>query len=404
MKQLWSVIKFEFAAFANNKAFIIMTLLIALIAFVAPAAPAIIDRIDFGGITSERTIAIVDNTGMFDAQTLSQFIPPNATMFTDINTAVAAVEGGDHNYALELNHDGFALHVTSMGIGVVNLQSQVTNMFQYRHRSESLGAYGVSPERIGEILWFAPAANVITIGDAYATVDSFFENMIYSYVMAFVLYLALLIGGGHLLTTVVREKSTKTMELLVTSCQPRIMMNGKVLGVGAAIMTQVLLLAIATFASMRLTPTIFEGTEAFTVNIAPMLLAYLVVFFLLGFVMYSYIYAALASTTSRMEDAQSMSMLPQLLIMAGFFMSMFGMNSPGAAWIDIASHVPLFGPFVMFMRITLGTAAQWEIWVSIGAQLVTIVIISWMAAKIYRMGTLMYGTKPTFKNLLEAFK
>jgi len=391
-------------AFANNKAFIIMTLLVALIAFVAPAAPAALERLDFGGITGERTIAIVDNTGMFDEETLAMFISPSATIFSDINAAVAAVEEGDHNYALELNSDNFAIHVTSMGIGVMNLQNSVTHMFQYRYRSESFGEYGVSPDRIGEILWFAPEADVITIGDAYATVDSFFENMIYSYVMAFVLYFSLLIGGGHLLTTVVREKSTKTMELLVTSCPPRTMMNGKVLGVGAAIMTQVLVLAAATFASMQLTPIIFEGTEAFTVNIAPMLLVYLIVFFLLGFVMYSYVYAALASTTSRMEDAQSMSMLPQMLIMAGFMMSIFGMNSPGAAWIDIASHVPLFGPFVMFMRITLGTAATWEIWVSIAAQIVTIAIISWMAAKIYRMGTLMYGTKPTFKNLLEAFK
>jgi len=404
MNQLWSVMRFEFNAFAKNKVFVGITLLMVVISLLAPAAPAIIDSINFGGFGAERTIAVVDNTGMFDEGTISAFVAPPATMFTSIDAAIAAVENGDHNYALELKDGSFTLHVATMGLGVANIQGQVIHMFQHVHRTENLGAYGLSEASIQEILFFAPAAELITIGDAYATIDSFVENFLYSYVMAFVLYFALLIGGGHLLTTVVREKSTKTMELLVTSCPPSTMMNGKVLGVGAAIVLQILLMAVAAFVSMQITPMIFADTDAFAISISLDLLVLLVVFFLLGFIMFSYIYAALASTTSRMEDAQSLSQVPQLLIMVGFFGSVFGMQNPGAAWVQILSHIPFTAPFVMFGRIVVGTAAPWEVWVSIAVQIVTIGIIAWMAAKIYRMGTLMYGAKPTFKNLLEAFK
>ena len=405
MNQLWSVIKFEFAAFARNKVFVVMTIILAAIALLGPAAPAIIDQVNFGGFGAERTIAIVDHTDIFPDEIIQAFIVPPATRFNTLEQAIAAVEDGDHHYALVLTQDGFVLHVTAMGIGAANIQGQVSHMFQNTLRAAMLDAHGLSPEEIQQVMTFTPASDIVTIGDEYATIDSFVENIIYANVMSFVLYFALLIGGGHLLTTVVREKSTKTMELLVTSCPPRTMINGKVIGTGAAIMTQILTMAVAALAGMRLTPAIFNpGEDVFSINISPEILIFLVVFFLLGFIMYSYIYAALASTTSRMEDAQSLSQLPQLLIMAGFFVNIFGMQNPGATWVQVVSHIPFTGPFVMFMRICMGTAATWEIYVAILVQAVTIGIIAYLAAKIYRMGTLMYGAKPSFKTLMEAFK
>jgi len=403
MKQLWSVMRFEFLAFANSKTFVGVTIFLMIISLLGPAAPAIVNTVS--NITAERTIAVVDNTGWFSAETISGFISPRATFFGNVDAALHAVEDGNYNYALEITDSGFVLHVTAMGLGVANIQGQTSNMLRYRHRVDNLAEFGIVQATVDEILNFEPHGEVLTIGDVAATADVFFENFIYAYVMVIVLYMGLLLGGAHLLTTVVREKSTKTMELLVTSCPASKMLNGKVLGVGAAVMSQILLMVVSVLVGLRVTPLFIGDMEnVFTVAIRPELLAYLVIFFLLGFVMYSYIYAALASTTSRQEDATSMGQLPQLLIMAAFFASIFGMQNPGAEWVTILSHIPLFGPFVMFVRICMGTAATWEIFVSIAAQVVTIGVISWMGTKIYRMGTLMYGAKPTMKNLLEAFK
>jgi ABC-2 type transport system permease protein len=93
-----------------------------------------------------------------------------------------------------------------------------------------------------------------------------------------------------------------------------------------------------------------------------------------------------------------------MLVMVGFFAAIIGMTSPGAAWITVLSHIPFFAPFLMFMRICLGTAAFWEVAVSVLVQGATIALLAGLGARIYRMGTLMYGNKPKLRDLLAAFK
>jgi len=405
MSKLKSVIRFEFSQFANNKVFLIMTLVIALLALVGPAVPVIIDRV--GDITANRTIAVVDNTGTFDQATLDAMLSPDVVMFTSIQAAHDAVQDGTHNYALEINQYDFTLAVMAMGVGVINLEHSIGSILAHFHQVGQLQAQGLSPDAAAGVLAFRPHSEVLNLGvSADTDTDTFVQNMLFSYIMAVVLAIGLQIGGGHLLTAVVREKSTKTMELLVTSCEPHIMMFGKVIGTGAALLMQIITLVAAAAVSMLvITPALEYGTDAaISFTFDPMIMGLLIIYFLIGFAMYAFIYAALASTCSRMEDATSMAQLPGLLLMAGMMMVVFGMTNPGAAWITPASFVPFFAPFVMFMRIAMGTAAAWEIIVSITTSLATIGIIAWAGAKIYRMGTLMYGAKPTFKSLLAAFR
>ena len=406
MRQLKSVIRFEFNTFAKNKAFVAMVLLLMVIALVGPAVPAIINRFDIGGGGTSRTIAVVDNTGVFDQASLDEMLAPNVVMMTDINAANQAVLDGTHNYAVELNRDSYVLSVMTVGMGVFNLESQIANLLSHQFRMEALQSQGVDPNLSAEILTFHPVGELVALGAGEGDADTFFQNFILAYVMAFVLMLGLQIGGGHLLTAVVREKSTKTMELLVTSCKSTIMLMGKVIGTGAALMIQIIVLAASAAVGMLMIAPLVAGDAegVFALNFSPMILMYLIVFFLLGFIVYAFMYAALASTCSRMEDAQSLSQIPILIMMAGFMMVMVGMNNPGAAWIVPVSFIPFLSPFVMFMRICMGTADTWEILVSIAIQVASIGIVAWAAAKIYRMGTLMYGAKPTMKGLLEAFK
>jgi len=406
MRQLFSVIRFEFNGFAKNKAFVGMALLLMVLALIGPAVPAIINRM--GGITASRTIAVVDNTGMFDQATLNEMLAPEVVMVANMNAATQAVTDGTHNYALELNHDSFTLGVMTVGMGVFNLEHQIAGVLSHMHMIDTLYAQGIAPDFANEILTFRPTGEIVTlgVGAGDGSADTFAANFLLAYVMAMVLMMGLQIGGGHLLTAVVREKSTKTMELLVTSCAPHIMLMGKVIGTGAALMIQIIaLVASAAVSMLFITPMLTGDAEGvFALNLSPMILLLFIVFFLLGFTVYAFMYAALASTCSRMEDAQSLSSLPIMLLMAGFFMVMVGMNNPGAPWIPIVSFIPFLSPFVMFMRICMGTAAAWEILVSIVIQIVSIGIVAWAGAKIYRMGTLMYGAKPSFKNLMEAFR
>jgi len=410
MKQIMTVFRFEFFTFARSGTFIGITIFMVLMALIGPAIPRIIDifgEMDIGG---ERRIAVVDNTGFFDAATVSAYVAPTVSMFPNITAARNAVTGGDYHYAVNLYEDRFSLYVTAMGMGVINLGGGIDRLLRDQYRYSAFVELGIDPARQEAIFAFVPDYEIMTLGPAgditEDAADDFFANIAFSYVLTFVLYFSLLIGGGYIMTTVIREKSTKTMEMLITSCKAGRLMNGKVLGVSAAVLTQLVAMVGAAALSMNL----FGGLDGdgalamlnFTFD--PYIMGMMVVFFLLGFLMYAYMFAALASTVSRMEDANSVQQVPTLLVMVGFFMAIFGLTNPGAGWITVASHIPFFAPFIMFMRICLGTAAHWEVAVSIVAQGLTVGLMAFLGGRIYRMGTLMYGNKPRFKDLLAAFR
>jgi len=338
MKQILSVMRFEFLLYAKSPTFIGVTIFMVVVALIGPMLPAAIQM--FSDVTGERSIAVVDTTGRFDGHTLSAFIEPAVSFFTDIEEARAAVSEGRHDYAVELREWEYTLYVTSMGFNVMMLEGNLNSMYSEQYLQEAFASAGVGPEQTAAILEFSPASDIMSIGadgDITAdTVDNFFENFIYSYVMGFVLYFGILFGGQHLMTTVIREKSTKTMELLITSCKAVRLLNGKVLGVGAAVLLQILLIITAALISMYLALNIAADIDdIFVVNLQADILIFLVIFFILGFTMFSYMYAALASTVSRMEDAGSISALPVMLIIVGFLGSIFGMQNPGAGWVTI---------------------------------------------------------------------
>jgi len=407
MKQILTVMKFEFRAFAKSGTFIGITVLMALVALVGPALPGIIQSFDGINIGAERRIAVVDHTGHFTDDILAENIATAASLFGDLATAREAMDAGDYNYVMEINAEGYTLHVSTMGIAVFNLQHQIFTMLQNQHRVTALEAFGLGAYDIYDVLWFHPAEEVITVtagGDVADDAYGFLGNFAVSYVVNFLLYFGVLFVGQHLLTTVIREKSTKTMELLITSCKPAQMLNGKVLGVCSAVLLQLLLMVGAAVVSMQIGGMIFNNEAAFSLDISLNFLAFVVVFFLLGFFMFSYLYAALASTCSRMEDANSVAQIPMLVIIVGFAGAMIGMQNPGTAWFVALSFVPVSAPFVMLARVAMGTAATWEIAVSIAGQVATIILLAWLGAKIYRMGTLMYGNKPKLKDLVKAFR
>ena len=389
-----------------------MTIFMLAVAAIGPTIPTIISM--FGGVSRERTILVVDRTGLFDTEALEEHLLVNSILYDDIDNAKLAVGEGFYNYAVELNNGHYTLFVTTMGMSIADLQNQLDGMFRARYRIDRFYEAGVEEDRTRDILEFNPDSEIMTIGPAgdvdEDSIDEYLNNIIYVYFMSFVLYFGLLMGGQYLLTTVIREKSTKTMELLIVSCKANYLINGKVLGTNAAVLTQLLLMVIVGTLSMGINAALsnvalYEGAEEILViSIQGGILAFLVIFFLLGYVMFSYIYAALASTVSRMEDANSVSGLPTILILTGFFSSIVGLTNPGAGWVIVLSHIPIFAPFTMFMRICMGTASNWEIAVSLVAQILTVGVLSWLGSRIYRMGTLMYGNKLRLRELFRAMR
>jgi ABC-2 type transport system permease protein len=131
------------------------------------------------------------------------------------------------------------------------------------------------------------------------------------------------------------------------------------------------------------------------------LLGMVVVYFVLGFLFYATLFAAVGSLVSRQEDVQAALAPLTFIFMAGYFVSIFSLNAGDAAWVKVISYIPFFTPTVMLSRLGNSTLSWWEIPLSIVIMLVAIVIFTWLASRIYRAGVLMYGQKPNFGRMIK---
>ncbi|KIL37492.1 potassium ABC transporter permease [Cohnella kolymensis] len=227
-----------------------------------------------------------------------------------------------------------------------------------------------------------------------------------TYVLIILLFMAVMITGQLIATEITAEKSSRVMEILVTSVSPLKQMFGKIIGTFLIGLLQIVVLLGALLLNL-LQPQNAGALETMGVqlqSIDPALVAFAVLFYLTGFFLYATLFAAVGSIVSRTEDLAQAVMPITLITVVAFYVSMFGLTHPNHILIVICSFIPFFTPFLMFLRIGLGDPAWWEVVLAIGILLASVLLIGWISAKIYRAGVLMYGKKPSMKELFKAMK
>jgi ABC-2 type transport system permease protein len=217
-----------------------------------------------------------------------------------------------------------------------------------------------------------------------------------------VLYISVLLHGINVSQAVVEEKSSRVMEVMLATARAEELMAGKVLGVGAVGLTQIGLWGIASM----IYPALGQASGAFDIlNVVPFgVLIYFPVFFLLGYTLYSSLYAALGAMVNSQQEAQQLQQLVALPLLVPLFLIGYIIQYPDSILAVAASLFPLTAPLIMFARIARQAAPAWQIAVSIGLQLVTIYGTILLCARIYRIGILMYGKKPTLPEILKWIK
>lgn len=226
------------------------------------------------------------------------------------------------------------------------------------------------------------------------------------YVLIIVLFMGTMITGQLIATEITAEKSSRVMEILVTSVAPLKQMFGKIVGMLLVGLMQIGLLVAVAVINITL-PHNIEMLDSLNIDLSkldPVLIVYAVVFYLLGYFLYATLFAAIGSIVSRTEDLGQAVMPLTFLSLAGFYIGIFGMTTPDAPFVEVASFIPFFSPFIMFLRIGLTDPAVWEVALSFGILIASIFFFGWISAKIYRTGVLMYGKRPTFKELRKAMK
>lgn len=223
------------------------------------------------------------------------------------------------------------------------------------------------------------------------------------FVLMFMIYMTVLIYGMAVMRSVLQEKTSRVMEVMLSSATATQMMAGKLIGVGAVGITQILIWlgTVLIFSSPAL-----AATQPFLkdLNIPPIVLICLPIFFLLGYLLYSTMYAAVGAMVNSEEEAQQLQwpvMMP--LILCSVFASAVirDPNTPLAFWTSI---FPLTAPIIMFVRVAVQPPHLWQIVLSIVLQILAIWGMVWVCARIYRIGILMYGKRPTLPEILKWIK
>ncbi|WP_407272886.1 ABC transporter permease [Radiobacillus sp. PE A8.2] len=227
------------------------------------------------------------------------------------------------------------------------------------------------------------------------------------YVMLFLLYFGVLMYGNMIAMDVANEKTSRVMEILISSTSPIGQMFAKIIGIALLGLTQIGLFLTVGFILIRqkqdqLVGGMFEYFGLQDVQMSTFI--YAIVFFLLGYLIYATLSAMLGSLVSRIEDVQQLMLPLTFLIMIGFFLAMFGLSVPDSKMVVISSFIPFFTPMLMFLRVGMLDVPFWEVGLSILIMIVTIIVLAIIGARVYKGGVLMYGKATSLKDIKKALQ
>lgn len=234
------------------------------------------------------------------------------------------------------------------------------------------------------------------------------QARVFVYFLLFIIYFTVILFGNMIATEIAIEKSSRVMEILISSSSPLQQMFGKIFGIALLGLTQYLFLFVFGFfmALQRIQSGSFSPEISELVlgdgGVPLHLIRYAVLFFLLGYFLYATVAAMLGSLVSRIEDVNYVMTPLVMLIVAAFMIAMFGLTNPESSFITVTSFIPFFAPMIMFLRVGMLTLPAWEIVLSIAILILTIVLMAWISAKVYRGGVLIYGKSFSLKHFKQA--
>ncbi len=217
------------------------------------------------------------------------------------------------------------------------------------------------------------------------------------FVLGFLIYIAIIMYGQFILAAVIEDKETRVAEILFSTVNSFTLMIGKLIGVSLVALTQFAIwgIAFAAFALYGIGLLKSSGVEFSMPELPAMFFVYFILFFVLGYFVYATIYALVGSMVSTAQEGGQVAMPVLFLLMAGFYLAFPVIRSPNSSLAFWVSMIPFFSPIVMIVRIVSQTPPFWQIALSLIIGYTTVIGLIWLAARIYRIGMLMYGKRAT---------
>jgi ABC-2 type transport system permease protein len=407
---MWVIAKREFNERVRSKWFVVMTLLWPILMAGMLVVPALIG----GQGTAGAKVVIVDKTGelakqmAFNLGVTLEWEAKDAPPDTDEKALRDKIKSNEINGYVVIPKDAIdGGEIVYTGDNASN--QTVAILFAKAAQSLIIAKRG---QRAGldeaDLLMFNRPINVTvkhSTGEEEGT--SGVLTFLIGYMIAFFIYIAITLYGVGVMRSVVTEKTSRIVELLVATTSPRAMMSGKILGVGIAGLTQIAIwfVAGAVLTSQQDAILGAVGAEPSATSMIPSLtwtqIGVVLAFFVLGYLFYSAMYAAVGAMVSNEQDTQQAQMPVTFFLVIGIVSIMAVTNDPRSPTAAVMTMVPFWSPMLMPLRYFMGGATLGQVALSLGLLAVATIVVARAAAKIYRVGILMYGKRPSLRELIR---
>ena len=426
MNKIGIIIAREFTERARKKSFIVTTLLMPLFMIGMMVAPSLVML--YGG-SEQKEVVVLDPSGIVGSR-LESSQEVVFTLDNDISKEEACrkydAESGIFGILYiseDVKESGNVQFITNASSSLMLeelISSQIKGIIEQEKLKERYNIDNLDQmlQDVATPILLNTFENNGTGNEEEMESTSSGINYILGILLGMMLYMIIIVYGQMVLTSVVEEKSSRVIDVMVTSCTPFQLMMGKILGIASVALTQIAIWAVLIIAASKfLIPSIFSadvvassdmmmqgviGTLGDTGYIAQ-LFVYLALFILGGFLLYASLYAAAGSAVDSVQDGQQFNTIIMMPIILSIIVMMTVFNDPNSPIAFWASVVPFTSPIVMIARIPFGIPT-WEIVTSIVVLYLSFLLTTWLAAKIYRIGIFMHGKRPSWRELGEWLK
>lgn len=411
MREFWIIFAQSFKTKAKTKAFIVTTVIFIAGMFLLSNFSAIIDS--FGGDEEAKDIVYVEDAS-------NMLMVPFTAALSEQDIEVKEVDGsveeikedianGDAKALVELalsENQTIQSKYTSQSLAEYDLPMKIESTLQNLQTTLKASALQLSDEQVSAL--FLPVEfKQQAVSENSKSQEELSEARGLVYVLIMVIYISVFYYANMIAMEVATEKSSRVMEILISSVSPVKHMLAKIAGIGTLGLVQIVLFGLAGYTAIKTSST--DMTDGIFLyfgfsNVSVVTLVYAAVFFVLGYFLYATLAALLGSLVSRIEDVQQTIFPMTMIVIVAALIAFMGIGNPEATYVTVASYIPFFTPMVMFLRVGMLDLPMWEPILGIVLLVLTIVVLAWFGARVYKGGVLMYGASKSYKDIKKALQ
>lgn len=410
MNKFWIMVAHTYLSKIKTKSFIITTFITVLLLLGLSNISTIIEA--FNKDDEVKTFAVLDESNeyyeKFETNITASGIPIHIEKSTlseaELDEQVQEEKVAGMIILSSDQHQQLTATVKTLLMTDSQVYTQIEQILQQTKQDIGREQLGLNSNELNQL--FTPVElHKVALEDNAKTEEELNQARGLVYVLLFVIYFSVIMYASMIATEVATEKSSRVMEILISSVSPVKQMFAKLIGIGLLSITQMLVILGVGYASISAKidelNAMTGGALGFSA-IPTSTFVYAGIYFILGYFLFATLAAFLGSLVSRIEDVQQLISPMIFLIVAAFMIAMFGLSNPAAPFITISSYIPFFTPMIMFLRVGMLNIPAWEIGLSITVLLVSIILLAIFGARVYKGGVLIYGKSSSFKDLKRA--